>query len=113
MSYTFTLTIRGTTSTHTVSDLTYSDGYYVSEVDVDTEDWPSVFHLTSTRSDGQEVYSHDNTALRAKIEVPDETEGTTRYYLDFRALTETEIKDNEQDARIEYLAMMLDVDLED
>lgn len=89
----------------TISNLTLNGTNFVSKTQIDE----SIFEgnlSTITISDGEEEEVMKNVELIHQIELNDE------WYLAFRELSAQEIRDMEIDAKIDYIAMMADVDME-
>ena len=62
---------------------------------------------TMTVSDGETTTEYNNVVLVQQVEYSD------GWYLNFRELSPQEVRDIALDCKIEYLAMMTDVDLEE
>jgi hypothetical protein len=107
---TYTLTIEAVNESFAVEDLSMNGNNYVSETEVDTSDWPPVFTLTATDSDGN-VTEHIEHAKLIQQECYAWDGG--RYYLAFAAVSPQEIANADLQSQIEYLAMMSDIDLDE
>ena len=109
MDKTYTLTIEGQNSTHTLANLTMNGTNYVSETEVNTSDWPSVFKLTATDNDGNITETIEHAKLIQQETYPWDA---GKYYLAFAAVSQQEIANAQLQSEIEYIAMMADVDLD-
>lgn len=61
---------------------------------------------TMTVSDGESEVTYENVELIQQVQYAD------GWYLAFRELSAQELRDMEVDAKIDYIAMMADVDME-
>ena len=89
----------------TISGLTLNGTNFVSKDKIDE----SIFDgnlSTMTISDGETEYTMKNVELIQQMELKGE------WYLAFRELSAQELRDMEVDAKIDYIAMMADVDME-
>lgn len=105
----YTIGIVGQNCSFTVDNLTMNGTNYVSETEVDTNDWPAVFGFTATDEEGNITERHDHAKL-IQQERYDWDGG--KYYLAFAPVSEQEIKNAELQANLEYLAMMADIDID-
>lgn len=97
----YTITLNNGTE---IKDLIKNGDNFVSKVKLDE----SIFKNNLTRmtiSNGEEVEVLENMEFIQQMKIGKE------YYICFRQLTEREIKDIEIDSKIEYLAMMSDIEL--
>ena len=106
---TYILTIEGQNSTHTVNNLTMNGTNYVSESEVDTSSWPSVFKLIATDNEGNITETIEHCKLIQQVSYEWDK---GKYYLAFAAVSQQEIANAQLQSQIEYLAMMADVDLD-
>lgn len=100
MQYTITLA-----DGQKITGLRKNGDNFVSETQVDE----SIFDgnlSTMTVSDGESEQVLNNVELIQQVEYKD------GWYLAFRELTAQELRDMEIDAKIDYIAMMADVDME-
>lgn len=100
MQYTITLA-----DGQKITGLTKNGDNFVSKTQVDE----SIFDgnlSTMTVSDGESEQVLNNVELIQQVEYKD------GWYLAFRELTAQELRDMEIDAKIDYIAMMADVDME-
>ena len=89
-----------------IKNLTRNGDNFISDTKVDE----SLFagNLTTlTITDGEDVTIEMNNA-----ELIQQIEYQGKYWLCFRELSERELKDIDMEAKIEYLAMMTDVDID-
>jgi len=100
MQYTITLA-----DGQKITGLSKNGDNFVSKTQVDE----SIFDgnlSTMTVSDGETEQVLNNVELIQQVEYKD------GWYLAFRELTAQELRDMEIDAKIDYIAMMADVDIE-
>ncbi len=100
MQYTITLA-----DGQKITGLSKNGDNFVSKTQVDE----SIFDgnlSTMTVSDGETEQVLNNVELIQQVEYKD------GWYLAFRELTAQELRDMEIDAKIDYIAMMADVDME-
>ena len=109
-THTYTLKIEGANDTFTLENLGMNGTNYVSDSYVDTSDWPPIFSLTATDEDGNVTESIAHAKL---IQQETYTWDEGKYYLAFAPVSQQEIANAELQSQIEYMAMMLDVDLEE
>ncbi|SDP01223.1 hypothetical protein SAMN05216366_104154 [Selenomonas ruminantium] len=106
----YTLIFEGEGNSVTVENLTLNGNNYVSESEVDLSSLPDVFALTVKDSNGNVVESHDNTKLLQQVKY--DWDGG-KYYLAFTALSQLDIDQRAQDSKIQFIAMMADIDVEE
>lgn len=106
---TYTLIIDGQHGKFTVPNLSKNGTNYVSATEIDTSDWPSVFTLTATDSDGNITETIEHAKLIQQVSY--EWDGG-KYYLAFAQVSQQEIANAKLQSQIEYLSMMADVDLD-
>lgn len=109
MDKTYTLAIEGQNSTYTINNLTMNGTNYVSETEVDTSSWSTVFKLTATDTDGNVTEAIEHAKLIQQETYPWDK---GKYYLAFAAVSQQEIANAQLQSQIEYIAMMADVDLD-
>ena len=107
---TYTLIIEGQNNTITVENLTMNGTNYVSEAKVDTTNWPSSFAFTATDEDGNITEQFDHAKLIQQVSY--DWDGG-KWYLAFAPVSEQEAQNAKLQSKVEYLAMMTDVDLEE
>ena len=104
----YTLTLTSDEGTVTVENLTMNGNNYVSESEVDLSSLPGNFTLTATDSKGNVTEQYNAKLLQqAKYD----WDGG-KYYLAFGPVSTLELEQKSQNSKIEYIAMMADVDLE-
>ena len=89
-----------------IENLTLNGNTYVSPVKINE----SLFEgnmSTVTFSDGEKIIEMHNVRLLQQVEYQGE------FYLTFRELTQSELKASEINGKLEYIAMMADIDLEE
>lgn len=106
--YTLTLTREG--NSVTVENLTMNGNNFVSESEVDLSSLPDVFTLTAKDSNGNVVESHDNAKLLQQVKY-DWDDG--KYYLAFCAVSQFELDKKLQDSKIQFIAMMANIDVKE
>ena len=108
-SKTYTLAIEGQGGTFAVNNLTMNGTNYVSATKVDTSNWPEIFKLTARDEGGNVTEAHAHARLLQQEQY--DWDGG-KFYLAFAPVSEQEILFAEQQANLEYLAMMADIDLD-
>lgn len=106
----YSLKIEGANDEFVLENLGMNGTNYVSDSYVDTSEWPPVFALTATDEDGNVTESIAHAKL---IQQETYTWDEGKYYLAFAPVSQQEIANAELQSQIEYMAMMLDVDLEE
>lgn len=106
----YTLEIEGERGVIKVENLTMNGTNYVSETEVDTENWPKVFKLTVKDEGGNITEQFYHARLLQQVQY--DWDGD-KWYLAFAQISEQEIKNAEFQANIEYLAMMADIDMDE
>ena len=101
----YSLTLGGSV---TVEGLTRNGNNYVSETEVDLSALTTPFSFVAKDSDGNVVESYDNAQLLQQVQYA--WDGN-KYYLAFAPVSDLAMEQNTQDSRIEYIAMMADIDL--
>lgn len=106
---TYTLKIEGSHDDFELTGLAMNGTNYVSEEHVDTSAWPPTFKLTATDEDGNVTEQYEHAKL-----LQQETYAWDRgkYYLAFAGVSAQEIANAQLQSKIEYLAMMADIDLD-
>ena len=89
-----------------IENLTLNGNTYVSPVKIN-EDLFKGNMSTVTFTDGEKIIEMHNVRLLQQIEYQGE------FYLTFRELTQSELKESEINGKLEYIAMMADIDLEE
>lgn len=89
---TYDLTIEGQKGTFEVKGLTMNGTNYVSEIKVDTENWPVTFALTVKDEKGNVTEHHDHAKLLQQVSY--EWDGG-KWYLAFGVVSEQEVKNSE------------------
>jgi hypothetical protein len=105
----YTLTLTGEGETVTVKNVTMNGNNYVSKTKVNLSSLPSVFALTATDESGNVTESIENAKLVQQVKY-DWDNGN--YYLAFGSVSQLDLDQKTQNSKIEYIAMMADVDLE-
>ena len=85
---TYTINITGQKKSFTVSGLTMNGTNYVSETEVDTKDWPTVFSFTATDEEGTVTEAIDNAKLIQQVSY--DWDGG-KFYLAFGQVSEQEL----------------------
>ena len=88
-----------------IKNLTKNGDNYISDKKIDE----SIFRgnlSTLTITDGEETITMENAELIQQVEFDG------KFWICFRELSERELKDIDMEAKIEYLAMMTDVDID-
>ena len=106
----YTIEIVGGNASFTVNDLTMNGTNYVSETEVDTTGWPTVFKFIAKDSEGNVTETYDHAKL---IQQESYAWDGGKFYLAFAPVSAQEIKNAEFQANLEYLAMMSDIELEE
>jgi hypothetical protein len=109
MDKTFTLTIEAKNTIYTVDNLTMNGNNYVSDSEINTSGWPSVFKLTAKDGEGNVTETIEN----AKLVQQHTSWIDNKYYLAFAPVSDQEVKNAEFQANLEYLAMMADVNIDE
>ena len=106
----YTLKIEGANDEFVLENLGMNGTNYVADSYVDTSDWPPIFALIATDEDGNVT---EQIAHAKLIQQETYTWDEGKYYLAFAPVSQQEIANAELQSQIEYMAMMLDVDLEE
>ena len=93
----------------TVENLTMNGNNYVSKSKVNVTGWPEVFKLTATNSKGEVTEQIETAKLLQQVKY--DWDGG-KYYLAFGIVSELELEQKEQNANIQYVAMMAGVDID-
>ena len=88
-----------------IKNLTKNGDNYISDKKIDENLFKGNLS-TLTITDGEETSSMENAELIQQIEYDG------KFWICFRELSERELKDIDMEAKIEYLAMMTDVDID-
>ena len=90
-------------------NLTKNGTNYVSIDEVDVSELPLSFKFTAKDNDGNvtEEYEHAKLLQQVQYEWDD-----NKWYLAFAPISEQEIKNAEFQSNLEYLAMMVDIDID-
>ena len=105
----YTLTLTGEGEKVTVENLTMNGNNYVSESEVDLSALSGAFQLTAKDSKGNVTEHIENARLLQQVQYA--WDGG-KYYLSFAAVSQYDIDQHVQDSKIEYIAMMSDIDME-
>lgn len=105
----YTLTLTNETGSVTVDNLTMNGNNYVSENEVDLSGWRGIFKLTAKNGQGEVTEEIENAKLLQQVQYA--WDGG-KYYLTFCAVPKIELDQSTQDSKIEYIAMMADIDME-
>ena len=106
----YTLKIEGANDEFVIENLGMNGTNYVADNYVDTSEWPPIFALTAKDEDGNVT---EQIAHAKLIQQETYTWDEGKYYLAFAPVSQQEIANAELQSQIEYMAMMLDVDLEE
>ena len=88
-----------------IKNLTKNGDNYISDKKIDENLFKGNLS-TLTITDGEETINMENAELIQQIEFDG------KFWICFRELSERELKDIDMEAKIEYLAMMTDVDID-
>ena len=105
----YTLTLEGDGGSVTVGNLTVNGNNYVSEALVDLSELSDTFTLTATDSKGNVTESIESAKLLQQVRY--DWDGG-KYYLAFAPVSKLEAEQSKQDSKIEYIAMMAEIDME-
>jgi hypothetical protein len=89
--------------------LTLNGTNYVSKDEVDVSDLPKVFKLTVKDSDGNITEEFEHAKLLQQVQYAWDD---NKWYLAFAPVSEQEIKNAEFQSNLEYMAMMMDLDID-
>lgn len=89
-------------------DLTINGSNYVSKTEVDVSNLPPVFKLTAKDSKGNITEEFEHAKLLQQVQYAWDD---NKFYLAFAPVSEQEIKNNEFQSNLHYLAMMADLEL--
>ena len=89
-------------------DLTLNGSNYVSKTEVDVSNLPPVFKLTAKDSKGNITEEFEHAKLLQQVQYAWDN---NKFYLAFAPVSEQEIKNNEFQSNLHYLAMMADLEL--
>ena len=89
-------------------DLTLNGSNYVSKTEVDVSSLPPVFKLTAKDSKGNITEEFEYAKLLQQVQYAWDD---NKFYLAFAPVSEQEIKNNEFQSNLHYLAMMADLEL--
>lgn len=90
-------------------NLTMNGNNYVSIEEVDVSELPLSFKFTAKDNDGNTTEEFEHAKLLQQVQY--EWDGG-KWYLAFAPISEQEIKNAEFQSNLEYLAMMVDVDID-
>lgn len=90
-------------------NLTMNGNNYVSMEEVDVSELPLSFKFTAKDNDGNVTEEYEHAKLLQQVQY--EWDGG-KWYLAFAQISEQEIKNAEFQSNLEYLAMMVDVDID-
>ena len=88
--------------------LTINGNNYVSKTEVDVSNLPTVFKLTAKDSKGNITEEFEHAKLLQQVQYAWDD---NKFYLSFAPVSEQEIKNNEFQSNLHYLAMMTDIEL--
>lgn len=88
-----------------IKNLTKNGDNYISDKKIDEHLFKGNLS-TLTITDGEETITMENAELIQQVEFDG------KFWICFRELSERELKDMDMEAKIEYLAMMTDVDID-
>ena len=108
MDKTYTLTIEAKNTTYTVDNLTMNGNNYVSDSEIDTSGWSSVFKLTAKDGEGNVTEAIEN----AKLVQQHKSWIDGKYYLAFAAVNPQEVQLSNIQSNLSYIAMMTDVEID-
>lgn len=103
------LTLKNKNWELVLDNLSMNGTNYVSDSKVDTSNWPEMFSLVAVDDEGNTTEQIDNAKL---IQQETYTWDAGKWYLAFASYSQQEIFEKRQNAKMEYLAMMTDVDLD-
>lgn len=89
-------------------DLTLNGSNYVSKTEVDVRNLPPVFKLTAKDSKGNITEEFEHAKLLQQVQYAWDD---NKFYIAFAPVSEQEIKNNEFQSNLHYLAMMADLEL--
>lgn len=89
--------------------LTLNGTNYVSEDEVDVSGLPKVFKLTAKDSEGNIIEEFEHAKLLQQVQYAWDD---NKFYLAFAPVSEQEIKNAEFQSNLEYMAMMMDLDID-
>ena len=88
--------------------LTINGNNYVSKTEVDVSNLPTVFKLTVKDNEGNTTEEFEYAKL---LQQKQYAWDDNKFYLAFAPVSEQEIKNNEFQSNLHYLAMMADLEL--
>ena len=88
--------------------LTINGNNYVSKTEVDVSNLPTVFKLTVKDNEGNTTEEFEYAKL---LQQKQYAWDDNKFYLTFAPVSEQEIKNNEFQSNLHYLAMMADLEL--
>jgi hypothetical protein len=88
--------------------LTLNGTNYVSKTEVDVSGLPKVFRLTVKNNDGNTTEEFEHARLLQQVQYAWDD---NKFYLAFAPVSEQEVKNNEFQSNLQYLAMMADLEL--
>ncbi|MBO5627494.1 MAG: hypothetical protein J5965_00255 [Aeriscardovia sp.] len=88
--------------------LTINGTNYVSKTEVDVSGLSKVFRLTVKNNDGNTTEEFEHAKLLQQVQYAWDD---NKFYLAFAPVSEQEIKNNEFQSNLQYLAMMADLEL--
>ena len=89
--------------------LTINGTNYVSKTEVDVSGLPKVFKLTVKDSDGNTTEEIEHARLLQQVQYAWDD---NKFYLAFAPVSEQEIMNAEFQSNLEYMAMMMDLDID-
>lgn len=88
--------------------LTLNGSNYVSKTEVDVSNLPPVFKFTAKDSEGNTTEEFEHAKLLQQVQYAWDD---NKFYLAFAPVSEQEIKNDEFQSNLQYLAMMADLEL--
>jgi hypothetical protein len=89
--------------------LTLNGSNYVSKTEVDVSNLPHVFKFTVKDSEGNITEEYEHAKLLQQVQYAWDD---NKFYLAFAPVSEQEIKNAEFQSNLEYMAMMMDLDID-
>ena len=93
---------------YVMDNLTLNGNNYVSEIEIDFSNFPKMFSLTAIDENANVIERMSHAKLLQQVKY-DWDKG---YYLAFAEISQYELDQSTQNARIEYITMMSDIDME-
>lgn len=106
---TYTISLSDSNNQWNYPNLTKNGTNYVSEVKIDTGEWPKVFRLQVKDENDNVIETKENARLVQQVQYPWDN---NRYYLAFGDVSLLKVENMELRAQIDYIAMMTGVNTE-